>query len=130
MPLHRKTPLRRGGRIRPKKRTASEFARIYGSRKRAAWVRSLLCTVDGCGDPRESENAHVANGGTGRKADHTLIVPLCPWHHRQLHSMGIESFQEAYHMDRDGLEAEAKLVEARWQAHCSRASSLLEKAET
>jgi hypothetical protein len=111
----KRSPMKRGGRIKPKKRTMSEFARIYGSKKRVAWVRSQPCTVADCADCRESENAHVVNGGMGRKADANLIVPLCPWHHRQLHHMGVESFQEAYYMDRDGLEAEAKLVEARWK---------------
>lgn len=66
---------RRSGRIRPKKRTPSEFARIYGSRARAKWVKSLPCAA--CAVVGYSENAHTVNGGKSRKADHTTIIPLC-----------------------------------------------------
>lgn len=65
-------------RIKPKKRKPSEFARIYGSKKRVEWIKSLRCSS--CGVVGYSQNAHTENGGMGRKADHTTIVPLCGPH--------------------------------------------------
>lgn len=85
MTLRRKSPLARGGRVKPKKRTASEFSRIYGSKKRVAWVKAQPCLVCGSGP---CENAHVVGGGMGRKASHTAIVPLCSSHHWQSHHYG------------------------------------------
>ncbi len=115
-PLSRKTPLRSrpaplagGGRTgKRKQRTASEFARIYGSRARVAWVKSLPCLVC-AGTP--SENAHTANGGLSRKADADTIVPLCSTHHRRLHSDGVRTFERVYGLD---LAEEAVAVEAAW----------------
>ena len=65
-PIQRTTRLARGGPIRKKKRTASEYARIYGSRERVAWVKRRSCVA--CGDS-PSENHHIENGGEGRKAN-------------------------------------------------------------
>jgi hypothetical protein len=78
MALERKTPLKRGGRLKPvnRKRRTSEFARCYHSKERVAFVKSLPCAcctdrLTGC------DNAHTRNGGAGRKGDYTTIVPLC-----------------------------------------------------
>ncbi len=89
-PLARKSSLKRGGRVKPinAKRRKSEFARTYGSKARVAWVKSLPCLVCGMGP---SENAHVVNGGTGRKGDCYAIVPLCSDHHWQSHHFGWSS---------------------------------------
>jgi hypothetical protein len=66
-------------RLRPKKRSAESFARIYGSQERVRWVKSLPCV--GCGaipsEERPTENAHTVTGGKGRKADAATIAPLC-----------------------------------------------------
>lgn len=94
------------GRIRRNgKRKQSEFARIYGSRKRVAWIQSLECVVPGCGG-RMSENAHTATGGMGRKADAETIVPMCTTHHRLLHTIGVATFSDAYSLDLPALAAE------------------------
>lgn len=60
-------------------RKRREFARAYGSRERVEWVKSLPCAA--CGVVGFSENAHVASGGAGRKADASQIVPLCGPHY-------------------------------------------------
>jgi len=78
--IPRRTPLspRQPPRGR-RKRRPSEFARIYGSKARVAWVKALGCVI--CGAV-PSDNAHTAGGGTGYKAGYETIVPLCREHHR------------------------------------------------
>lgn len=61
-----------------KKRSKSEFNRIYGSKERVEFVKSLPCAA--CGVVGYSENAHVAPAsekGTGYKAGWEWIAPLC-----------------------------------------------------
>lgn len=65
-------------RTKPKKRkrSAKDFKRIYGSKARVEWVKSLPCAA--CGVEGYSENAHVAGeSGVGYKADAEFIAPLC-----------------------------------------------------
>ena len=77
-------------RIKPKKRKPSEFARIYGSKARVEWVKSLPCCVcrlrgllEKNQHAGESYNAHTENGGMGYKAGYETIAPLCARHHMQ-----------------------------------------------
>lgn len=85
-PLRRASePMKRGGRIKPKPRSAGEFARIYGSRERVAFVKSLPCAAlvlhQVCDGP--IDNAHTQTGGMGRKANADTIAPMCRKHHRE-----------------------------------------------
>ncbi len=89
-PIKRGKPPKRSGRIKPKKRSASEFARIYGSKERVAWVKSQPCVYCNALSPffgesqrGPSHNAHTVTGGMGRKAGFETIVPLCASHHRR-----------------------------------------------
>lgn len=114
--LARRTPVKKRNAARRK----SEFARCYHSKARVAFVKSLPCVACGKGP---CENAHVENGGTGRKADYTLIVPLCSrrshngehppigCHHR-LHNLGVKTFEAQHRID---LHQEAARIEALWQ---------------
>lgn len=98
--MKRGTPLKRTGRIKPKKRSASEFRRIYGSRKRVEAIKAMPCTVPNCpGGP--CHNAHTENGGMGRKAGWETIVPLCPGHHATLdNGIGsVSAFDSMYGTD-------------------------------
>lgn len=73
-----KFPFSKRSQIRKKPRKPSEFKRIYGSKQRVEWVKSLPCSA--CGVVGYSENAHVAPAsekGTGYKADAEWIAPLC-----------------------------------------------------
>lgn len=79
-PIERQTPLR------AKKRSASEFRRIYGSRERVKAIKAMPCTVPHCART-PCDNAHLTNGGTGRKADWDTIAPLCRHHHNELDAM-------------------------------------------
>jgi len=63
--------------------------RIYGSKERRRWIKSLPCLacclvspIFALADKWSCENAHVVTGGMGRKADASHIVPLCRTHHR------------------------------------------------
>ena len=81
----KRTPVKKVNR----KRRAESFKRCYGSKARVAWVKTWPCFL--CGT-RPSENAHTQNGGMGRKADYTTIVPLCHTHHARLDAHEIDDF--------------------------------------
>lgn len=107
-------------RPRPKKRTPSEFERIYGSRARVRWVKSLPCVycamlnpLLGLATAGRSHNAHTVTGGMGRKADADTICPLCPAHHR-LYDEHAGPFTND--LARDVVKAAAAEVAARWRA--------------
>jgi hypothetical protein len=69
------------GRVHRKKRSPSEFARVYGSRARVEWIKAQACV--GCGKVGKSDNAHVCgNGGMSRKGNFDEIAPLCRPCHR------------------------------------------------
>lgn len=102
-PLKRTTGLKRTKKITAKKRSASEFRRIYGSRARVAFVKRLPCFS--CWDFGEIQNAHVSSGGMGRKANAAEIIPLCKACHALQHAKG--------------WEALGQLREAEYRAHCA-----------
>lgn len=113
-PLKATAPLRRSGPIKKRKRKASEWSRIYGSKARVEWVKSLPCSVRLCAvlTAAPSENAHIETGGMGRKANADTIIPLCRGHHRLLHSWGSVTFQRMCRID---LAAAAADTERQWQ---------------
>jgi hypothetical protein len=96
--------------IRRKPRTPSEYARIYGGKARVEWVASLPCVAahHGCVGPIQGH--HIKTDGTSRKADARFIVPLCRFHHDEVHH-GVASFQRKYGVN---LAAEAERVDAAW----------------
>jgi hypothetical protein len=110
----KRTPLKRTKRLTAKRkpkankgRTAIEFQRIYGSKRRVEFVKNLPCII--CAK-KPCENAHTTSGGMGRKADYTSIVPLCQAHHRLQHQKG----WKALGMDAELLKGMAYLVQWRW----------------
>ena len=100
--------------INPKRRQ-SEFARTYHSKARVAWVKAQPCVV--CGNT-PSENAHVDNGGAGRKAGYQHIVPLCATHHRQQHANGWASLGWAWDDLRYRVEY-AEYINAEWERYAA-----------
>ena len=85
-------------KARNERRRASEFARAYGSEARVMAIKALACYACVKGWP--SENAHLGNGGMGRKADWTEIVNLCADCHRELHALGsVERFDAKHGTD-------------------------------
>jgi hypothetical protein len=116
-PITRKTPLRSSGRPTPKKRSAAERTRIYGTDAHQAWLRAHACV--GCAstgsDERPHHLHHVTNGGAGRKADASALVPLCPDCHAFYHQYGPSTFAAAFWR----MLAGRTLRE--WAAHYARA---------
>ena len=80
---------KRSGKPKAKKRSAADFARVYGSRERVRWIKAQPCCVCVALSPffgmvgTPSHNAHTEAGGTGFKAGYATIVPLCAGHHRR-----------------------------------------------
>ena len=84
-PLKRKTKLTTKTKPKAKKRSTADFARVYGSKARVAWIAAQPCVACGRGP---CETAHIKSGGMGRKADYTETVPLCSSCHRLQHAKG------------------------------------------
>jgi hypothetical protein len=82
-------------------RRQKERDRAYGPPERRAWVRSLPCCIKDC--PNPSANVHVSPenepSGMGRKGDYCYIVPMCNFHHIQLHTLGQRSFNDLHRTD-------------------------------
>lgn len=97
-PIARKTPLRSTRPIRRKPRTKADTVRIYGTPEHQAWLRAHGCL--GCAragtEDRPHHLHHTANGGKGRKADASTLVPLCWGCHWLLHQHGPETFERAH----------------------------------
>jgi hypothetical protein len=102
-------------RLRPKKRSPEEYARIYGSRARVEWVKAQPCVV--CGN-LPSENAHTVNGGLSRKGDYQTIIPLCRFDHRLSH--GVNGGWSWLGLTPEQLKTLAEETERRWQYHSNR----------
>lgn len=117
--LVRHKRLRSGTGLKPvnRKRKAKEFVRCYGSNARVAFVQSLPCAIapHRCSGP--IENAHAVGGGVSRKADARWIVPLCRAAHRELHRIGVRSFEARHNVS---LEAAASVVEQLWHSRLAR----------
>lgn len=89
-PLNRKTPLKKTNR----KRQRARFARAYGSAENVARIQAMPCVI--C-NRTPSEAAHVKSRGAGGTWQD--LVPLCRDHHREQHTMGIDTFQSHYCVD-------------------------------
>lgn len=94
-------------------RREREWERAYGSLDRVKWVQAQPCLV--CGRT-PSENAHIESGGTGRKADADLIVPLCTEHHTgpEGYDENKATFEATHALD---LRAEARRLDEAWEAY-------------
>lgn len=109
--IKRNTPLPRGpgpkrgamkSKRKPKAERDAKFAREFGSAERVAYVASLPCIACGGGP---CENHHISGHAMGKRAHHSVIVPLCARHHREWHDVGRHTFAEKYHVH-PGVEAE------------------------
>ena len=112
MALERKSPLKRGGRIKPKARTASERVRIYGTKARIQWVSRLPCWACGYAGVTPRQNAHTESGGLGRKADASSVIALCPPCHGKAHDKG----WLAIGMTAESRKRAAAQTQAMWEA--------------
>ena len=81
--------------------------------KHRAWIRRQSCLVHGvdCGgavDPHHVRNG--TDGGMGLKPHDKWCVPLCRWHHDQVHREGWRSFERLHDVS---LASEALALAAR-----------------
>lgn len=123
-PLDRVDKMLRSGRkavpkkrkpLRHKKRTREEFARIYGSKEKMAWIETCPCFArsipgagfcDGVIDP-----CHTETGGMAYKAGHETIVAGCRKHHRMF-----DEYEPPFDgVFRETVKMMAKLTTATWE---------------
>ncbi len=106
-------------------RSNEEYARIYHSKQRVAFVQRLACLACVARGPASElpdygcENHHTRGGGTGRKGNFDVIVPLCLVHHHEYHLRGRDTMAAVWDLDWD---VEARRVEESWQGHDDQAS--------
>ena len=81
--------------------------KTYRSIKYLTFIRSLPCSIQGCG--YDSEAHHIETGGIGMKGSDLLTIPLCRYHHSQYHSIGRMTFCDKYNIDK--WEVVAKCTE-------------------
>ena len=108
-PLLSEKPIKRSGKIKPKPRKPSEFRRIYGSKARVEWVKSLRCIR--CRRRGHTQNHHIETGGMGRKADFDKIVEICDRCHYWLHKWGRETWESYAGINLDEAAAD---LQSRW----------------
>ena len=121
-PIPRYTPLARGGPIarsgppRKKKRSASSFARIYGSKARVRFVTKLPCAACGYAGELLRHNAHTPDGsaGTGYKGGHLAIIPLCA--HCHIKQDDVNGGWLSIGMSEEGRRRAAENTELAWVA--------------
>ena len=90
--------------------TGREWKRVYGSKERVQWIARQRCVFCGEGP---CDNAHVTNGGLGRKAGYEWIVPAChPCHVELDHGIGKKAMECKYKCN---LRELARTTASRWQ---------------
>jgi len=97
------------------KRRANNFVLAYGSEERVEWMHGMECACSSypmC--TFRIEVAHVISKKPNGRGGPDDTVPLCDFHHRTLHSLGIDTFQERYDVD---LTALAKHYAELWDQH-------------
>ena len=87
-----------------------EWKRVYESEERVRWVTRQRCVF--CEDG-PCENAHITNGGFGRKADARYIIPACHRCHGELdRGMGKRAMERKYMVS---LRELARLTNDHWE---------------
>lgn len=111
-----KRSIARKTRVKPvnAKRRKKNHARAYGGAERIEWMHGLACAVTAGRHYGPIEVAHTTTGGIGRKADSRHTIPLCHYHHGNLHGWGAKSFELAYGVS---LAEQAELTEHAWQTY-------------
>lgn len=86
-----------------------EWKRVYGSKERVQWIARQPCSFCHEGP---CENAHVCNGGMGRKAGYAWIIPACSRCHFQLDKgIGKRAMERKYGVN---LRELARQTDERW----------------
>ena len=96
-----------------------EWKRVYHSEERVLWIKGRACDLCGRAPTWQfpSDNAHVTNGGTGRKADYVWIISACSvpggCHWQLDHGMGKKAMERKYNVD---LKELARSVNEAWES--------------
>lgn len=94
-------------------RQEQEWERAYESEERVKWVQDQPSVASG---DTPCVNAHVPDpsgpSGMGRKADAAWVVPLTLEEERELHRIGVQSFEEKHDVV---LQEEARRTDRRWR---------------
>lgn len=79
--------------------------KVYRSAEKLAWIRGHSCMMVGAADhfncgpvPGFSETQAVHVKARRRFGDR-WVIPGCPRHHNEQHSLGVETFQRKYKVD-------------------------------
>ena len=86
------------------------------------WIRGHACVVKDC-ESRQIEAAHFDGpvpfedmGGKGLKRHDRWCLPACALHHREIHSLGWQSFERKYGISMKAIaEGLAKISPHRWR---------------
>ena len=127
--MRRSGPIKRRTRLAPRNATrrTKEWARAYGSTQRVEWIAARPCSVCGC-PRRPCENAHTVTGGTGRKADASTVIPLCSYHHAELHQVGAHTFEVQHRLPLRWTAEQTEEAWARSQSGLTHISDILPAA--
>ena len=68
-----------------------------------AFIRTLPCVC--CGRTRGVQAAHVGSRGMGQKCSDLETIPLCDFHHKEQHRIGMKKFLLLYDLDIPALIA-------------------------
>ena len=96
----------------------AEFARVYYSEERVAYINALPCVACkalGARQRSQSDNHHTLGGGTGRKGPYLSITPLCRDHHMEYHRAGKLTVASRWRIG--SWEAVAWGIERGWKQH-------------
>ena len=103
--MKRRKPMKRRNEARRRR----AFLEAYGG-DYADLIRALPCIIAECNAWSWTIQAsHVKSRGAGGKAKD--LVPMCPDHHSEMHTLGIRTFESNYSID---LATEAARL---WQAN-------------
>lgn len=87
-PLRQRTPLRR--KAKKPKRTGREIDELF-----LAFIRRQSCAVPLCG--KLAEPHHLKTRGAG--GSDLTCIPLCRYHHMDVHNIGTKRFNEKHNVD-------------------------------
>lgn len=69
-----------------------------------AWLRKLPCCVPGCRwSPVEAHHVREGGGAMGLKPPDTACVPVCHYHHAEVHWRGALSWEATHGLDLGAL---------------------------
>lgn len=55
----------------------------------------MRCLIKGCKNPNIDMH-HVKTRGSGGSDDENNLMPLCRWHHTEVHQIGMHKFSKKY----------------------------------